>query len=76
MNDQSPKERLAYSLKEAAELIGVSEGHLRNEQRRGRLQFIHSGRCTRILAAELIRYLTQLQCGSGQLNEKDKRRPE
>lgn len=53
--------RLAYSLKEAAEMIGVSQGHLRNEHRRGKLVFVHSGRCTRILTADLNKYLTGLK---------------
>ncbi len=53
--------RLAYSLKEAAEMMGVSQGHLRNEHRRGKLILIHTGRCARVLAADLNEYLMTLR---------------
>ncbi len=38
----SPR-RMAYSINEAAVLLGVSPNHLRNENTRGRLKFIRSG---------------------------------
>lgn len=52
-------ERLAYSLKEVAAMLGVSQGHLRHEQRRSKLEFFHSGRRTLILASELRRYIAR-----------------
>src|SRR5687768_13380820 len=58
-------ERLAYSLKEVAEMLGISEGHLRNENRRGKLVLVHSGRLTRILAEDLQRYLAGLPRKTG-----------
>jgi hypothetical protein len=53
-------ERLAYSLKEVTEMLGVSEGHLRNENRRQKLRFTKSASRTLILATELQRYLREL----------------
>ena len=53
-------DRLAYSLDETAKMLGVSIGHLRNENRRGRLAFTKSGRRTLIMAAELRSYLEEL----------------
>lgn len=52
--------RLAYTVKQVAEMLGVSEGHLRNQHRRGALVFVHIGRSTRILAADLKKYLAGL----------------
>jgi excisionase family DNA binding protein len=64
LNEQDSKcERMAYSLKEAAEMLGVSQGHLRNENRRGLLVLVHTGRCTRILSEDLKRYLVGLKRG-------------
>ena len=51
--------KLAYSLKEAADLIGVTAQHLRNEQRRGKLQFVKSGRRVLIMETDLRSYLEQ-----------------
>jgi len=58
--ENSKCERLAYSLKEVAEMLGLSEGHLRNEHKRGKLKFSKSSDRTLILATELHRYLTEL----------------
>ncbi len=52
--------KLAYSLDESANMLGVSKGHIRNEHVRGKLQLIKSGRRTLILAEELKRYLKEL----------------
>lgn len=49
--------RLAWSLREAAEALGVSERFLRNEIRRGRLGAIKRGRRVLIRAETLDRYL-------------------
>jgi excisionase family DNA binding protein len=53
-------ERLAFSLDEASASTGLSKGHLRNENKRGKLRFIKSGRRTLILIHELRRYLAEL----------------
>lgn len=56
--EQQPSvERRAYSRKEAAAMIGCSEGHLINETKRGRLRTAKSGTKVLILASELERYL-------------------
>ncbi|MDQ3821482.1 MAG: helix-turn-helix domain-containing protein [Acidobacteriota bacterium] len=52
-------DRLAFSLAEAAEQIGVSIGHLRNENKRGKLRFIKSGARTLVLAEDLRLYLQE-----------------
>jgi hypothetical protein len=57
----SSLERVAYTLKEVAKMVGVSESHLRNEHRRGKLVLVHSARCTRILAEDLHEYLKGLR---------------
>lgn len=49
--------RLAWSLREAAEALGVSERFLRNEIRRGKLVAIKRGRRVLVLAETLDRYL-------------------
>jgi excisionase family DNA binding protein len=49
--------RLAWSLREAAEALGVSERFLRNEIRRGRLGAIKRGRRVLVRAETLDRYL-------------------
>ncbi len=59
--EESSVERLAYSLNEVAEMIGVSKGHLRNENKRGEIAFAKSSRRTIILASELRRYLAELE---------------
>jgi len=51
--------KLAYSLNEAGQLIGVSTGHLRNENQRGKLRFVKSGRRTLIMDEDLRRYLEE-----------------
>ena len=58
-NGEVPIRRLAYSLKEAAALLGVSQGHLRNENRRGKLRFLKSGSRTLVADSELCRYIEQ-----------------
>lgn len=52
--------KLAYSLDEAAHMLGVSKGHLRNENLRGKLNFLKSGRRTLVTAQEIQRYLSEL----------------
>ncbi len=52
--------KLAYSLEEAAQMLGVSKGHLRNENIRGKLQLLKSGRRTLITATEIQRYIAEL----------------
>jgi excisionase family DNA binding protein len=52
-------EKLAYSVEEAALLLGVSPNHLRNERTRGKLRFSKLGRRAVILATELRRYLEE-----------------
>ncbi len=52
--------RLAYSLDEAAQMLGVSKGHLQNENMRGKLNFLKSGRRTLVTAQEIQRYLSEL----------------
>ena len=49
--------KLAYSLDEVARMLGVSKGHLRNENIRGKLNLLKSGRRTLITEAEIRRYL-------------------
>jgi excisionase family DNA binding protein len=49
--------RLAWSLREAAEALGVSERFLRNEIRRGKLGAIKRGRRVLVRAETLDRYL-------------------
>ncbi len=50
-------QKLAYSIDEVSVLLGVSCGHLRNENKRGNLRFVKSGRRVLILDEELRRYL-------------------
>jgi excisionase family DNA binding protein len=54
-------EKIAHSLADAAQLLGVSSGHLRNEHRRGKLRLVKSGRRTLLMDAELRRYLEALE---------------
>jgi excisionase family DNA binding protein len=49
--------RLAFSRREAALLIGVTERHLIEEIKRGKLRESHSGRRRLISRRELERYL-------------------
>ena len=49
--------RLAYSLRETSLFLGVSQGHLRNENKRGKLRFFKSGRRTLVLMTDLEDYL-------------------
>ncbi len=51
--------KMTYSIAELAEMLGVSAGHLRNENNRGKLQFIRSGRRILIKDSEVRRYLDQ-----------------
>ncbi|REJ79518.1 MAG: DNA-binding protein [Acidobacteria bacterium] len=57
LSEGSGTNRLAYSLKEVAEMLGVSVNHLRNEEKRGRLMFFKSGRRTLIRKSDLEGYL-------------------
>jgi excisionase family DNA binding protein len=52
-------QRWAYSLDEAAEMLGVSKGHLRNENKRGKLKFIKSSRRTLVGSEELQKYIEE-----------------
>lgn len=52
-----PDARLAYSLPEAAALLGVSFGHVRNEVRRGKLVSFRSGHRLLVSKAALERYV-------------------
>lgn len=52
-----PEKKIAYSIKEVAQLIGVSPGHLRNENLRGKLRFVKSGRRILIIDEDLQTYL-------------------
>lgn len=54
---QPSVERIAYSRKEAAAMLGCSEGHIINEIRRKKLRAAKSGTKVLILASELNRYL-------------------
>ncbi len=56
-------QKLTYSLEEAAQMLGVSKGHLRNENIRGKLNLLKSGRRTLITATEIDRYLVELKEG-------------
>jgi excisionase family DNA binding protein len=58
---QDGPQKLAHSLYEAAELLGVSVGHLRNEYKRGKLRLLKSGRRTLILDRELRRYCEEAE---------------
>jgi hypothetical protein len=51
--------RIAWSLKNASEMLGVSVGHLRNEHKRGRLLLVKSGSRTLVTDEELERYLAE-----------------
>jgi excisionase family DNA binding protein len=60
MNSQTLIPRKAFSIKEAAEILGgVSVGFLRLESLRGRLQVTRLGRRVLITAQELDRYLAE-----------------
>lgn len=52
--------KLAHSLAEVADMLGVSKGHIRNESARGKLHLLKSGRRTLIMAVEVQRYLSEL----------------
>jgi excisionase family DNA binding protein len=54
---KQPPMKIAFSLKEVAEMMGLSVGHLRNEEKRGRLNFTKSGRRTLVTNEELKRYI-------------------
>ncbi len=49
--------KMTYSIAELAEMLGVSQGHVRNENSRGKLQFVKSGRRILITDLEIRRYL-------------------
>lgn len=51
--------KIAYSIVEASDLIGVTTQHLRNENQRGKLRFARSVRRILILHTELMRYLEE-----------------
>lgn len=53
-------ERLTVRLRDAAASVGVSEAHLRNEIRAGRLEARRSGRAVLVDAGELRRWAGDL----------------
>lgn len=55
------KNKFAYSLAEISVLTSLSKSHLRNENKRGKLRFLKSGRRTLVTYAELARYLAGLE---------------
>lgn len=61
-------EKIAHSLDEVAEMTGLSKGHLRNENKRGKLQFTRSGRRILITDEEIKRYLAAGSPRGTQLN--------
>ena len=60
LSSKTNYEKVAFSIQEAAANLGVSKGHLRNENKRGKLRFLKCGRRTLILSSELQRYLSEL----------------
>lgn len=58
INEETDKR--AYSTKEIAHFIGVSNGHVRNEIMRGKLKALKSGRRILITREEIQRYLSEL----------------
>lgn len=59
IEESTTSRKIAYSIVEAANLIGVSPQHLRNENQRGKLKFARSGRRILIMDSELRRYLEE-----------------
>lgn len=57
IEELTTKGKIAYSLNEASVLIGVSPNHLRNENARGKLRFVKSGKRLLILDTDLRSYL-------------------
>jgi excisionase family DNA binding protein len=57
-------ERLAYSVDEAAEVIGVSRDHIYDLLRASRLKSIKSGRRRLIIKGQLEAYLASLECAA------------
>lgn len=49
----------AHSIRDVSHILGVSQRHLGNEIRRGKLQVRHSGRRVIVLEEDLTRYLEQ-----------------
>ncbi len=49
--------RMAYSINEAAVLLGVSPNHIRNQHKFGLLRFVKSGKRLLILDSDLRSYL-------------------
>lgn len=60
--DPSPQ-RLAYSVSEAAFILGIGRSFLYEELRQGRIKSIRRGRRRLILAAALTEYLEEREKG-------------
>jgi excisionase family DNA binding protein len=56
---QNGVNRLAWSIAEFAEALGVSDGHIRNEIRRGNIHAFKSGKLILISNEEAHRYITE-----------------
>jgi excisionase family DNA binding protein len=63
--------KIAYSLEEASEMLGVSKGHLRNENTRGKLKFLRSGRRILITSVEIHRYLESLSADNTEITSSN-----
>jgi excisionase family DNA binding protein len=59
IEELTTKGKIAYSIYEAAGLVGVSPNHLKNEHQRGKLRFVRSGKRLLILDTDLRRYLEE-----------------
>jgi excisionase family DNA binding protein len=55
----APLERLAYSVREAAKVIGVSKQTLYRNERDGKITFQKVGKRTFVTRTELLRFLTE-----------------
>jgi len=58
-DERSGQERLAYSMREAAEAIGICERSVWQVIKDGRLKAIKIGRSVRITREELLRFLRE-----------------
>ncbi|MBX6772471.1 MAG: helix-turn-helix domain-containing protein [Chloroflexi bacterium] len=59
------QEKLLYRVTEAAELLGISRAKLYQLIARGELRAVHIDSAARIPAAELERYVRELQSAAG-----------
>lgn len=59
IDELTTERKMAYSINEAAELLSVCTGHLRNEHKRGKISFVRSGRRILVLDSELKKYLQE-----------------